>query len=450
MKAIILSAGESKRMHSKTPKALHKVLGKPILHYVIEACEGAGINEIVVVVGRQAEAVKAATPYKVVFAVQEVLLGTGHAVMAANAHIKDEDIMVICGDAPLLTGEVLSGIAARFDDGSGADALVVSVRVDDPYGYGRVVTDGDAFLRITEQRDLSKNPGDDVNDIWTGVMCFKGAALHYGLSRITNDNAQGEYYLTDVPGVLCCAGRNVQVYPYPGSFETFGGVNTKAQLADAAAVMRRRVNAALMDSGVELLDPMTAYIDGCAVIEPDVTVYPNVIIEGNCRIAEGAVIGPNTRLTNSVVGRNSSVQYSVLVDAVVGEGTAVGPFAYLRPEAVVGDHCKIGDFVEIKKASIGNGSKVPHLSYVGDAEVGSGVNIGCGAITANYDGEKKSRTVIEDGAFVGCNSNLVAPVRIGADAFVAAGSTITDEVPNGALAIARQRQVNKAGRSRKG
>ncbi|MCL2665374.1 MAG: bifunctional UDP-N-acetylglucosamine diphosphorylase/glucosamine-1-phosphate N-acetyltransferase GlmU, partial [Defluviitaleaceae bacterium] len=370
MKAIILAAGKSTRMNSDMPKVLQPVMGKPMLHYVIEACKGADIDEIIVVVGHMGGDVREASGgYGVQFVTQAERLGTGHAVMAASDFIVlDEDIIVLCGDTPLVTPELLRDIKENFTGRAGTDALIVSVKTDSPFNYGRVIKDGDAFVKIIEQLDLPKEL-EPVNEINTGIMCFKGGALLYGLSKINNLNKKGEYYLTDVPAVLKESGREAAVYVYGGHCDECLGINTKTQLAAAAAVMRRRINEKHMESGVTMADPQTCYIDAAVKIGRDAVLLPNVILEGGCEIGCGAIIGPGARLTDTKVGEGSSVQYSVANGAAIGSGTSVGPFAYLRPGAEVGDGCKIGDFVEIKNAAVGNGSKVPHLAYVGDADV---------------------------------------------------------------------------------
>jgi bifunctional UDP-N-acetylglucosamine pyrophosphorylase/glucosamine-1-phosphate N-acetyltransferase len=431
-------------MKSKTPKVLHKMAGKPILHHTLDACIDAGIEDIVVVVGHQGEAVQAATPHKVHFVWQEERLGTGHAVMCAKEHIElDEQVLVLFGDSPLLTPALLQDVIA-FQKREEAHAVVVSTQVPDPFGYGRVFAGEDGvFIDLVEQRDLTGSQG-ECDIINTSMFMAEGRALLYGLERIGNANSQNEYYLTDVPKELKHDGYKVAVF-HSSDYTQFLGINTQIQLAEARAVMHKRIAETHMNNGVVLIDPVSTYIDSTVTIEPDVTVYPGTILEGMCHIAEDAVIGPNCRIVDSHIGAGSTVQNSVIEGAKVGKCCTIGPFAYLRKDTVVGDHCRVGDFVELKNTTLGNGSKASHLAYIGDAEVGEGVNFGCGTITVNYDGKNKFKTVIEDGAFVGSNVNLIAPVTVHSGAYVAAGSTITDEVPADALAIARPRQTIKEG-----
>jgi bifunctional UDP-N-acetylglucosamine pyrophosphorylase/glucosamine-1-phosphate N-acetyltransferase len=445
MKAIILAAGKSRRMRSHTHKALHRILGKPLLLYVTDACREAGIEDVTVVIGPDGGSLREALPASVRCVIQEEALGTGHAVMAArDADFIDpkDDVLVMYGDMPLITAAFLRKLAV-YHRQHNTDAVVTSVSMDTPYGYGRVfASEGSRFIKIVEQSDLSLEE-EAINAVNTGVYTFKGEALFLGLDGINQNNKQQEYYLTDVPAVLRGAGRNVLVYRAQEDSSVFAGINTQTQLTEAALYMRRRVNLRHMENGVHILDPESVYIDCDVYIAPEAVIYPGVFLEGASRVEKEAVIGPNTRLINSTVGEKSTVQYSVLKEAVVGNFTDVGPFAYLRPGAVIGDHCRVGDFVEVKNSTLGNYSKASHLAYIGDADVGSRVNFGCGAITANYDGTHKNRVSIGDGAFVGSNSNLVAPVTLGEGSYVAAGSTITEAVPPSALAIARQRQTNK-------
>jgi bifunctional UDP-N-acetylglucosamine pyrophosphorylase/glucosamine-1-phosphate N-acetyltransferase len=444
LRAIILAAGQGKRMRSKTPKVLHKLMGKPILQYSVEACLNAGIDDITVVVSPDIAAFKEAIPYRLAYAVQEKPLGMGHAVASVRGEIKPEDdVLILYGDMPLINAGLIV-MLAEFYKGADADTVVVAASMPGASDLGRVYADGDKFIKIAEFKDIP--PGEPVPDLVNaGISVYKGEALLNGLAGITNENSQNEFYLTDVPGVLTSLGFNVRVYRPDMPPSVFSGTNDFTQLAEAAANMRARINARHMDNGVQMLDPSTAYIDDTVEIAEGVVLYPSVILEGKCKLEAGAVIGANSRLVNTTVGRDTHIQYSVLNGASVGKNTEIGPFAYLRPGAVIGDSCRVGDFVEVKNANIGDRTKIAHLGYVGDADIGENVNWGCGAITANYDGKNKSRTTVMDNVFIGCNTNLIAPVTIGEGAFIAGGSTITDEVPPGSLAIARQRQVVKMG-----
>ena len=431
MKAIILAAGEGSRMKAEMPKVLHTIAGQPILHHVIKACLAANITDLAVVVGNKGQAVIDATPFPVQFVWQHEQLGTGHAVGCARSFIAageaDEDVLVLNGDTPLITAAFLEALQAARQRESAA-GLVVSTTLPNPFGYGRVFTGPDGtFQEIVEQKDLL--PGQDTHtQVNTGVCVYAADALLYGLDNIRNDNQQCEYYLTDVPGVLRKAGRRVVVFHSEDGAQ-FSGINTQKQLAEAAAYLRARINDMHMENGVVMLDPATTYIDAAVDIAPQVVIHPGVMLEGATRIGRGTTLLPYTRITDSEVGQH----------------TSVGPFACLRAGARVGNHCRIGNFVEIKNSQVGDHTNAAHLAYIGDADVGDRVNFGCGAVTVNYDGEKKHRTTVENDVFVGCNANLVAPITVHTGAYVAAGSTIVSEVPEEALAIARERQTNKTG-----
>jgi len=442
MKAIILAAGQGKRMKSTKQKIMHQILGKPMVQYVAEACRDAGIADITLVVSSQSDDIRNVLPsYN--YAIQALQLGTGHAVQAAAGHIRPEDdVLILYGDMPLVTAEFIREFIAFYKkkNCAGAVTAVYQPHIKD---FGRVYADENGlFESIVEVRDLKPlNPHTDWGN--TGIYLFKGAALQEGLAGISNDNSQGEFYLTDVPKILRNTGQLFYVYTTREDIDIFSGINTQAQLAEAARLMRKRINLRHMENGVQILDPDTTYIDKSVVIAAGAVIYPGCILEGMCKIDEDAIIGPYTHMKDTIIGRGTAVRQSVLTGAAIGQNTEVGPFAYLRPGAVVGNKCRVGNFVEIKNATLGNETKMAHLAYIGDADVGSNVNYGCGAIVANYDGKKKHRTVIGDGAFIGCNSNLVSPVDIGEGAFIAAGSTIHEAVPEYSMAIARERQTTK-------
>lgn len=414
MKAIILAAGSGKRMKSELPKVLFKVAGKPLLHCVIDTCLEAGIDDITVVVGKSGEKVREATDHAVQFAWQKEQLGTGHAVICAKDHIDpDDSVVVLAGDAPLVTPDLLKNLM-KFQQDKKVHGVVVSTLVPDPTGYGRVITTpSGGFEAIVEHRDLAPEQM-DVKDINPSVYVFTGRELLRGLELIDNNNSQKEYYLTDVPKMMKQEGFKVAVY-HDSDYLQFLGINSQKQLSEAAAVLRSRIIDKHFDNGVTIIDPNTTYIDA------DVEIGP------------GTVIKPCTVIEKSKIGSNCQI----------------GPFAYIREDTVVGDRCRIGDFVELKKSTLGDDTKAAHLAYIGDAEIGNRVNFGCGAITVNYDSKLKNKTIVEDGAFVGSNVNLVAPITVGAGAYVAAGSTVVDDVPSEALAIARQRQVHKEGWAKK-
>ncbi|MFC5470403.1 bifunctional UDP-N-acetylglucosamine diphosphorylase/glucosamine-1-phosphate N-acetyltransferase GlmU [Cohnella suwonensis] len=444
--AIVLAAGQGKRMKSKLYKVLHPVCGKPMVEHVLDAVRGADIRRSVVIVGHGAEAVKEAIGGEAVeFALQAEQLGTGHAVMQAKALIGDEDgiTVVICGDTPLVRTETIEAMLAVHGS-QGAAATILTAELDNPAGYGRIVRGADAgVLKIVEHKDCSTEEA-AIREINTGTYCFDNRKLFDALARVTNSNAQGEYYLTDVIGILKGEGEKIVAHIVEDPAESIG-VNDRIALGEAERLMRLRINAGHQVNGVTFIDAANTYIEAEVKIGSDTVVYPGAVLKGRTEIGADCWIGPQTELTDTIVGNGVTIRQSVAEGAVIGDESTVGPFAYLRPGTKLGQHVKVGDFVEIKNSAIGDHSKVPHLSYVGDAVVGSKVNIGCGAITANYDGHNKSKTVIGDNAFIGSNSNLIAPVKIGDGAYVVAGSTITHDVPDNDLAIARERQVNKPG-----
>ncbi|MCL2365133.1 MAG: bifunctional UDP-N-acetylglucosamine diphosphorylase/glucosamine-1-phosphate N-acetyltransferase GlmU [Defluviitaleaceae bacterium] len=443
MKAIILAAGQSKRMKSSLLKTLHPMCGKPVIKHITDACRQAGVTDITIVIGNSDEQTqKIYTQDGVLqdgirFAVQRDPQGTGHAVQSAleaSAHFADDDeILVLAGDMPLLTADFIRGMADCYrsmqSEGQGCAAVVSAVHWPTNTDFGHVYADADGFfIETVEARDLTEA---HEHTPLRGTSCylFNGAALKQGLKQLTNANAQNEYYLTDVPKHIKGNGGLglVKVFCSDDDTAIFTGINTQVQLAEAAAVMRRRINIAHMVNGVRMIDPTTTYIDTDVQIAPEAIIYPGVVIEGASTIAQGARI----------------LAHSVISDASVGAFTQIGPFAYLRPGTVIGEKCRIGNFVEVKNANIGNQTNAAHLTYIGDADVGSQVNVGCGVITANYDGKNKSRTTIHDRAFIGSNTNLIAPVEIGEGAFIAAGSTINKSVPPSGFAIARARQEVK-------
>jgi len=446
MKAIILAAGQGKRMRSNLQKVLHPILGKTVVQYSVEAAFSAGIEDITVVIGSDGGDISAELSRvypQLHFAIQEKPLGTGHAVQAGIDRISDnDDVLILYGDMPLVTGEFICELK-RMYTANNSDAVVVAAYHPQLSDFGRVYADTNGFFQeIIEYKDMK--PDSPVTEwINTGIYAFRGSALKQGLAKMGNNNSQKEYYLTDVPKIIRDSGGDVRVLHSRADMTVFTGINTQVQLAEAVGHMRGRINDKHMSNGVRMIDPATVYIDDIVEIDAGVVIYPGVILEGACKIATGTIIGANSQLQNVVVGEKAHIRQSVLINAVVGAGTDVGPFAYLRPGTDIGEKCKVGCFVEVKNSNIANGSKVSHLAYVGDADVGQKVNIGCGVITVNYDGKNKHRTIIEDNAFVGSNSNLIAPVTLGENSFVAAGSTITNDLPSRALGIARTRQEEK-------
>lgn len=434
--AIILAAGQGTRMKSKLPKVLHPALGKPMVQWVIDCLSKANIADKIVVLGHGGEQVAKVVENQAKIAFQYEQLGTGHAVMqGAEALEADNDcVLVVCGDTPLLRPETITTLLEQHHAEQNA-VTVLTAYTNDPTGYGRIVRNGAQIEAIVEQKDATEQEK-EIREINTGTYCFDQQFLQKYLSSLTTDNAQKEYYLTDLIKIanqnrLSVGGCQLE------DFEESLGVNNRVQLSQAEQILRQRKCKEVMLSGVTLIDPEATYIGADVVIGNDTVIYPNVVLEGNTVIGSDNIIGMNCRFVDSTIGDGNDIQSTVIVESTVGNGCKIGPMAYLRPGTALADNVKIGDFVEVKKSKIGLGSKIPHLSYVGDATVGAGVNIGCGTITCNYDGINKYQTIIHDGAFIGSNTNLVAPVTVEENAFVGAGSTITKDVPADTLAVVR-------------
>lgn len=444
IKAIILAAGKGTRMKSKLPKVLHKVCGKEMVNHVIDASLEAGAQSNIVVIGHGGEAVGNCLPEGVETVVQEEQLGTGHAVMMANSYIDDSDtIVVLCGDTPLIEGETIKALI-EFHRKYGFAVSVLSALMENPKGYGRIIRgESKELVGIVEEKDASEEQR-LICEINSGMYCFEGKALREALLEIRSDNSQGEYYLTDAVEII--RGKGMTAGAFAGATsEQIMGVNNRIQLSEAECLMKKRINEFHMLNGVTLIDPLATYIESGALIGSDTIIYPGSLIKGNSVIGEGCIVGPGCTIDSSRLDDGCEIQNSVIVKSVVGSGSKVGPFAYLRPNSNIGRNVKIGDFVEVKNSNIGDNSKASHLSYIGDADVGEDVNIGCGTVFVNYDGKKKSRAKVGDRSFIGCNTNLIAPVELGENSYIAAGSTITDNVPGDSFAIARQRQTTKEG-----
>lgn len=438
LSVVVLAAGEGKRFRSALPKPLHRAAGRPLLWHVLAAAAGLGAERTVVVVGRGADEVRTAVESfgfgRVEFAVQQELRGTGDAVAAALPLLPPGgEVLVLYGDTPLLTAGTLERLLAAHR-GSGAQATVLTARLPDPTGLGRVLRGPDgAVTGVVEERDATPEQR-AITEANAGFYVFERQALA-GLVRLEPDNDQGEYYLPAVIPLLLEAGG--QVATSEASADEVLGVNDRAQLAQATAVLRRRTLERLLAAGVTVVDPATTYVDTGVEVGQDTVLEPLTFLEAGTRVGAGCSIGPNTRLIACRVDDEATVTQAVVVQSHIGARAVVGPFAYLRPGAELGPGSKVGTYVEVKKSSIGRGSKVPHLTYVGDAEIGEDVNVGAGTVFVNYDGQRKHRTVVGDGAFIGSDTMLVAPLTIGDGAQTAAGSTITKDVPPGALAIER-------------
>lgn len=438
--AVILAAGKGTRMKSKLPKVLHKLCGRPMLSYVIDSAAGSGVENTVVVAGFGSDLVASEVGSRAQVVLQQEQLGTAHALMQARPLLHDfhGNVLVLCGDTPLIESSTLSKLVERHTS-AGSAATVLTARLNNPAGYGRVIrNEQGGVIKIVEQKDASPEEI-IISEINTGIYCFKAAGLFEALEQITPANAQGEYYLTDIIELYVKEGLAVSAVEVANPAEVTG-INDRAQLARVEALLRQRVLNDLMLSGVTIIDTASTLIDREVRVGMDTIIYPFTMIEGSTSIGDGCVIGPGARLTGAVIGSSVSIQYSVVIDASIEDRCTIGPYAYLRPGTKLGPGVKIGDFVEIKQSIVGEGSKVPHLSYIGDAHIGKHVNIGAGTITCNYDGQKKWPTRIGDEAFIGSNANLVAPVEVGSRAIIGAGSTISKDVPSGALGVERSKQ----------
>jgi len=439
---VILAAGEGKRMRSRQPKVLHRLCGRPLIGYALRTARVLA-DRIVLVVGPDADGVRAAAGEGVRVVEQRERLGTGHAVLQAREACGAGTILVLPGDSPLLSSETLTALVAQHR-AAGAAATVLTAVVDRPQGYGRILRQGGRVKRIVEERDATDDQK-KITEINTSVYGFDARRLWKALGELRPDNDQGEYYLTDVIGLLARAGGRIEALAAPDPAEALG-INDRKQLAAVAAIQRRRILDGLMEAGVTVLDPASTYVEDTVTIGPDTTLYPNVVLEGATTIGSECVIASGCQVSASRFGDRVTLKpYCVVSEAVVEDDATLGPFCHLRPGCHIGQKAKIGNFVEAKKARIGRGSKANHLAYLGDATVGENVNIGAGTITCNYDGRAKHETRIGDGAFVGTNATLVAPLVIGEGAYVGGGSTITKDVPPGALAVGRAPQVVKEG-----
>lgn len=446
---IILAAGMGSRMKSSLYKVLHPVAGKPMVEHVIEQVEALEPTKVVTVVGFGADKVKEQLGERTSYALQSEQLGTGHAVLTAESLLKNEEgvTLVLCGDTPLLQAETLKELVDYHREHQ-AKATILTAKAENPTGYGRIIRDESGMVtKIVEQKDATAEEA-KVNEINTGTYCFDNKMLFEALHQVGTQNAQGEYYLTDVIGILKAAGETVAAYPMKDFSESLG-VNDRIALAEANRLMRERINRNHMMNGVTLIDPATTYIDADVEIGMDTVVEAGVVLKGKTKIGENCFISAHSQIIASTLEDHVVITSSHLEGAIVRQNSDVGPFGRLRPGSDIGPNVHIGNFVEVKNATIAEGTKVGHLTYVGDATLGKDINVGCGTIFVNYDGKNKAHTVVGDHTFIGCNANLIAPLEIGDNSFIAAGSTITNDVPSESLAIARSRQENKEGYAKK-
>lgn len=446
LKAIILAGGKGTRMKSELPKVLHKIYDRCTIDYVCDACKDAGIKDINIVVGHKAQQViehVEKKDSKIKFCYQEFQLGTGHAVMQAKDNINDDDlVLVINGDQPLISSQTIKSMISFCEQGN-YGGIVLSGIVDHPGSLGRVIRDEKGNLdRIVEKKDCNEDE-ERIKEVNIGVYCFKGNLLKESFDKLDDNNAQNEYYITDIPVHIKDAGYNFGVCAISDMSE-FQGINSREELSLATCTLLNKTRKSHMANGVTLIDPSSTYISIDAKIGRDTIIYPGTNIQGETIIGENCIIGPNSNITSSKIGNNVVIETSKVEESKINDNCKIGPFAHIRPKCDINDNCKIGSFAETKNIKLGKGSKIPHLIYAGDADIGKNVEMACGSITANMNiNWEKNKTIIKDGAFIGCNSTLLAPVTIEQDAIVAAGSVINKDVPSKALAIARERQTNK-------
>jgi bifunctional UDP-N-acetylglucosamine pyrophosphorylase/glucosamine-1-phosphate N-acetyltransferase len=442
---IILAAGKGTRMKSELVKVLHPILGLPMLFYPIElSLKEIKAEKTIVVVGHQADRIQGMFKnFKIDIALQEKQLGTGHAVLQAIPFLQSFSgtVLILCGDVPLVELETLRSFIDTYKE-NGSTLSVLTAVVEEPFGYGRILRNPEGWLeKIVEEKDASEKER-MIREINTGIFCVKAPFLMEGLREIGKENAQGEYYLTDLVEVAKKRGLRCSAHIVADPVEVMG-INTRVDLAIANEVLRQKKLKDLMLSGVTVVDPKTTYVDRTVEVGKDSILYPNCHLQGKTKIGERCIIEPNSKISDSLIGDDVTIRAnSVITESKIEEGASIGPFAHLRPLSEVKTKAKIGNFVEVKKSVIGKGSKANHLSYIGDSLLGEDVNIGAGTITCNYDGFEKHQTIIGNRVFVGSNVELVAPVKVGNDSSIGAGTTVTKDVPEGALAISRVKQKN--------
>ena len=444
LKSIIMAAGKGSRMMSELPKVIHLAHSKPMVVRIIDALNALDVEENVLILGHKREKVLEVLGNDISYVIQEEQLGTGHAVKQAEEKIKNYngDILIINGDIPLIQKETLVNFYNEYKK-ENADGIVLTAIFDNPFSYGRIFKENDRVLKIVEEKEANEEQK-KIKEVNAGVYIFKAQHLAYALGKINNNNEKGEYYLTDVIEILASENKKIISYSLEDSME-IQGVNSKVELALVSRVLRERKNKSLMESGVILIDPATTYIDDEVKIGKDTVIYPSVTIQKNTEIGENCEILSGTRIIDSKILNNVRIENSVIEESIIENGVTIGPFAHLRPKSHLKENVHIGNFVETKKSTLEKGVKAGHLTYLGDAHVGEKTNIGAGTITCNYDGKNKFKTEIGENVFIGSDTMLVAPVNVGANALVGAGSVITKDVPNNSLAVSRSKQIIKEG-----
>ena len=442
LKTLILAAGKGTRMKSDMPKVIHKVNGIPMITKIIDTLSGLNPEENILILGHKKEEVLKVVGENCDYVLQTEQLGTGHAVIQAKEKFKgyDGDVMILCGDTPLLRESTLKSLYDYHKE-SGAVTTILTSIYENPFGYGRIVKEDGLVKAIVEEKEASEEIK-KIKEVNAGVYCFNSKELFKALDKIDNNNEKGEYYLTDVIGIQVSENKKVQSFILEDKMEILG-VNSKVELAQAGKVLRDRKNRELMEEGVILIDPETTYVEESVKVGRDTVLYPGVVLQGKTVIGENCEIIGNSRIIDSVLGNNIRVESSVIEESILEDGVTMGPFAHIRPKSLLKEKVHIGNFVEVKKSILEKGVKAGHLTYLGDAQVGENTNIGAGTITCNYDGVNKFKTVIGKDAFIGSDSMLVAPVNIGEKALIGAGSVITKDVPSNSLAVSRSKQIIK-------
>ena len=441
LKTLILAAGKGTRMKSDLPKVIHKVNGIPMVKKILNELEKLGTEENILILGHKKEEILEELG-EIKYAVQEEQLGTGHAIMQAENLLKDYegDVMILCGDTPLLRHETLKAMYEAHKKSGVATTILTSV-YENPFGYGRIVKDGEKVTAIVEEKEADEETK-KIKEVNAGVYCCNAKELFAALKKVTNNNEKGEYYLTDIVGIQVGEGKTVASFVLEDNREILG-VNSKVELAEASKILRERKNTSLMEEGVILIDPASTYIEETVKIGRDTVIYPTVMLQGNTVIGENCEIIGCTRIIDSTLGNDIRIESSVIEESIVDDKVTMGPFAHLRPKSHLKEKVHIGNFVEVKKSTLEYGVKAGHLTYLGNATVGKDTNIGAGTITCNYDGVNKFDTVIGENVFIGSDTMLVAPVNIGDKAITGAGSVITKDVAPRALAVERSKQIIK-------